>query len=96
LFIKGEKVAVEPWVWNLYLDVLNRIKALGGGGSSAASAARSAGNGIGNALTNLNGKKFIQDVTIENQYLTTVGEEFNFTPNHDGGAGDNAGTTADV
>jgi hypothetical protein len=47
LFINGEKAAVEPWVWNLYIDLLKRITDIGGGSSSGLGKAKSGGNTLG-------------------------------------------------
>lgn len=98
LFIQGEKVAMEPWVWNLYIDLLNRIKDLGNGGSGGVGSAKSGGNGIGDALANLNGKLFVKEVYADGTSIKTIGEKFDFTTNKDGGNGDtaNADSTQDV
>lgn len=90
LFIGSERAATYNEVWNLYIDLLNRIKDLGSGSSDTAGQARSGSNGIGNALTNLNGKKFIKEITIDKTYLTAIGQKFNFNPSGDGGNGDSA------
>lgn len=100
LFINGEKAAVEPWVWNLYIDLLKRITDIGGGSSSGLGKAKSGGNNLGAQVASaLNGQTVLTNLYVSGQILVADTLTFNFTGGSNGGndaSGGNEPTTSGI
>ena len=89
LFINGEKAAVEPWVWNLYLDLLGRIKDLGDGSEDGLKKAKSGGDNIGAQLAELfNNSAFLTNIDLIGTIIFVDKITLTYTPHGDGGNGD--------